>query len=371
VRQFYFLFAFVPAMFACKKNTSQQTSSEQTLTFEESRTMGSDIGLQPMEVAMTLDDGPVPESLPLAKKLRDLEVPVTYFMIGINIQSYPQVVKEIADLKFSSGPFAGQPATIIANHSWDHKRKNNGIACIACDGTEYANMEIQKTDSLIAGYITARNKPFFFRAPGGNFFRKEVPEEVQSLNEINKTLNKYIGPMFWDVSGDVEPVCADLTAEKCGDYYMDQIRARARSHGVVVLAHDIHEKTRNMLVGAGNYSGIIAQMKNEGFKFVHLDKYPAALSKFGKVPANEFGEVQFDAERSGEKVYNFKVRVKNAVRIEVYIDRLAQPLFKGDGSSISNRQAISNGGRRTFVVKGFDAQNRQVAQGNRSVEIPY
>lgn len=359
------------AVAACKKPAEQMVSDEQALAFEDSLTSGSQIGLQPMEVALTLDDGPAPESLPLAKKLRDLEVPVAYFMIGTNIQSYPQVTKEIAELKFASGPLAGKPATIIANHSWNHKRKNSDIACIACDGTEYANMEIQKTDDLISGFVTRANKPFFFRAPGGNFFRRDVPEEVKSLQEINKNLSKYIGPFFWDVSGDVEPVCLKATAEKCGEHYMAQIRSKGRAHGIIILAHDIHEKTRTMLLGDGKYPGIIAQMKNEGFKFVHMDKYPAALGKFGTVPANEFGEVKFNAERVDSKTYRFKINVRGASRIEVFIDRLAKPLFSGTGTALESRQVISTGGQRIFLVKGFDGSNRQIAQGNRAVNIPY
>ena len=357
--------------FGCKIPQSKSLSEEQALGFEDSLASGSQIGLQPMEVALTLDDGPAPESLPLAKKLRDLEVPVAYFMIGTNIQSHPQITNEIAELKFNSGPLTGKPATIIANHSWNHKRKNNDVACIACDGTEYANMEIQKTDELIAGYVARANKPFFFRAPGGNFFRRDVPEEVKSLSDINKNLSKYIGPFFWDVSGDVEPVCLNSSAQKCGDYYMSQIRSKGRSHGIIILAHDIHEKTRMMLLGDSRYPGIIAQMKSEGFKFVHMDKYPNALGKFGSVPSNEFGEVRFSAQRVEGKVYNFKINVKGATRIEVYIDRLAKPLFSGSGSSVESRQSISTGGQRVFLVKGFDSTQKQIAQGNRSIDIPY
>lgn len=354
---------------ACKKVPSPDAAQEQTLGFENSLTSGAQIGLKPMEVALTLDDGPVPESLPLAQRLRDLEVPVTYFMIGINIQSYPEVTRKIAELKFSSGPLAGQPATILANHSWDHKRKASDIACIACDGTEYANMEIKRTDDLIAKYVNGANKPFFFRAPGGNFFRREVPEEVKSLSEVNKSLGKYIGPFFWDVSGDVEAVCLRTTAQKCGDHYMEQIRARGRSHGLIILAHDIHEKTRTMLLGNANYPGIIALMKQEGFKFVHLDKNPTALSRFGNVPSNEYGEVKLSAQKSDERVFSFSVSVKGASFIDVFVDKLSKPLFSGKGSSIASQQVFSSLGQRTFTIKGYDQSGRQIAQGSRSINL--
>ena len=365
VISFFMLSAFV----GCKKAPTPEAAQEQALGFENSLTSGSQIGLKPMEVALTLDDGPVPESLPLAQRLRDLEVPVTYFMIGINIQSYPEVTRKIAELKFSSGSLAGQPATILANHSWDHKRKSSDVACIACDGTEYANMEIKRTDDLIAKYVNANNKPFFFRAPGGNFFRREMPDEVKSLNEVNKRLGKYIGPFFWDVSGDVEGVCLSTTAQKCGDHYMNQIRSKGRSHGLIILAHDIHEKTRTMLLGNDKYPGIIALMKNEGFKFVHLDKDPAALSRFGNVPSNEYGEVRLSAKKSFDRVYSFVVMVKGASFIEVFVDKLSSPLFSGKGSSIASQQIFSSLGQRNFTIKGFDHTGRQIAQGNRSINI--
>jgi peptidoglycan/xylan/chitin deacetylase (PgdA/CDA1 family) len=356
-------------LFACKKSVTPETAQEQALGFENSLTSGTQIGLKPMEVALTLDDGPVPESLPLAQKLRDLEVPVTYFMIGVNIQSFPEVTRKIAELKFTSGPMAGQPATILANHSWDHKRKNSDVSCIACDGTEYANMEIKRTDDLIAKYVNSNRQPFFFRAPGGNFFRRDVPEEVQSLNEVNKSLGKYIGPFFWDVSGDVEGVCLTSTAKQCGDFYMSQIRSKGRAHGIIILAHDIHQKTRTMLLGDGNYPGIIAQMKDEGFRFVHLDKYPAALSKFGTVPANEFGEVRLSAKKTNDNTFSISVDVRGAARIEVFVDKLSRPLFSGSGASITRQQVFSTLGQRVFTVKGFDKNDRQIAQGNRAVML--
>lgn len=361
--------ALIPIIAACKKSETSG-ADEQALGFENSLTSGAQIGLKPMEVALTLDDGPAPESLALAKKLRDLEVPVAYFMIGINIQSHPSVTKEIAELKFTSGPLAGQPATIISNHSWDHKRKNNGVACIACDGTEYALMEIQKTDNLIAPYVNKNNDPFFFRAPGGNFFRRELPEEVNSLNELNKTLSKYIGPFFWDVSGDVEPVCEKLSAEKCGDHYMAQIRGKGPKHGLIILAHDIHEKTRQMLLGSGTYPGLIAVMKKEGYRFVHMDKYPNALSKFGPVQNNEFGSVSLKATRAEGRAFVIDVTAKNAKRIEVFIDRLQKPLIAGTGSQLSSKQVISTGGQRTFQIKGYDESNNLIALGSRLVDLP-
>jgi peptidoglycan/xylan/chitin deacetylase (PgdA/CDA1 family) len=368
----FFLFPLLVSFAACTKKPAQEVKAEEkALVFEDALTAGWQVGLKPMEVALTLDDGPVPESLEIAKKLRDLEVPVTYFFIGINIQSFPQITKEIAELKFTSGPLKGQPATIIANHSWDHKRKNNGVACIACDGTEYAEMEIKKTDDLIAGYVNSANKPFFFRAPGGNFFRRNVPSEVSSLAELNKTLNKYIGPFFWDVSGDVEEVCNGLSAAKCGDVYMSQIRAKGQRQGIIILAHEIHEKTRQMLIGNDSYPGIVNIMKREGYNFVSLDKYPDALSKFGPVPGNEFGEIKFDVNQGDGRTFKIDVNVKDAARVEVFIDRLQRPFFTGDGPQISSQQTISSGGQRVFQIKGYDKENKLVALGRRVVAIPF
>ncbi|MFB7898053.1 polysaccharide deacetylase family protein [Streptomyces xiamenensis] len=62
------------------------------------------------KIAITLDDGPHPTYTPqVLKLLRTYKVPGTFFVIGENAHSHPDLVRAIAD-----------EGHVVANHSWSH-----------------------------------------------------------------------------------------------------------------------------------------------------------------------------------------------------------------------------------------------------------
>lgn len=341
----------------------------QKLFFEDSLTSGSQIGLKPGEIALTLDDGPAPESLDFAKKMAEMEVPVTYFLIGQNVKANPGIAKAMSEIRFSSGPQKGQIAHIIANHSMHHKRKNNSIVCIVCDGADYAIDEIADADKLLAPLIKTQNKPFLFRAPGGNFFRKGVSNEPAQLAAVNESLSKYIGPFFWDVDGDVNPGPCDGGAQACNEFYISQSKARGASRGLIVLAHDVVAKTRTMLVGTAGFQGYIARMRAAGFKFVAMDKSPTDLQKFGNVPSREIGVVSMKTTKVSPTKFRFEISVEGATRLEVKIDGLEAPLFKADSGTLDTEREFQKKGNRFLTITGFNAAGKVVGLGVRQFFI--
>src|SRR5690606_15469160 len=87
-------------------------------------------------VALTFDDGPtenVNEILPLLEKY---DVKATFFLIGQDIEKYPEEAKEIAE--------AGHQ---LGNHTYSHNR-------MIFKSPSFIKEEIEKTDELIrkAGY---------------------------------------------------------------------------------------------------------------------------------------------------------------------------------------------------------------------------
>ncbi|MEO7717691.1 MAG: polysaccharide deacetylase family protein [Capsulimonas sp.] len=64
------------------------------------------------EVALTIDDGPDPRYGPqIAQMLHDKGVAATFFVVGIRVKQYPEVIKKIDSLGFE-----------IQNHTYDHQR---------------------------------------------------------------------------------------------------------------------------------------------------------------------------------------------------------------------------------------------------------
>jgi peptidoglycan/xylan/chitin deacetylase (PgdA/CDA1 family) len=62
------------------------------------------------EIALTIDDGPSPIYTPqILRLLAKHRVTATFSMIGINVQAYPHIAREVAE--------AGH---VIVNHTWTH-----------------------------------------------------------------------------------------------------------------------------------------------------------------------------------------------------------------------------------------------------------
>ena len=60
-------------------------------------------------VALTFDDGPSPDTLEILDFLRDENIKATFFLIGREVEKYPEIVKRIAADKHE-----------IGNHSYSH-----------------------------------------------------------------------------------------------------------------------------------------------------------------------------------------------------------------------------------------------------------
>src|SRR5690606_22290950 len=105
---------------------------------------------------------------------------------------------------------------------------------------------------------------------------------IAALNEGADTMggkiNKYIGPIKWDIGGAVTKVSAadwacwtqaKLSVTVCRERYMKEIEAKKSG---IILVHDINKKTAEMLIGDGKKTGLIDQALAKGYKFVPINK---------------------------------------------------------------------------------------------------
>ncbi|MDQ0418111.1 peptidoglycan/xylan/chitin deacetylase (PgdA/CDA1 family) [Croceifilum oryzae] len=106
-------------------------------------------------IALTFDDGPdqvyTPKVLDILKKYR---VKATFFLVGNNVEKYPQVVKRIA-----------QEGHQIGNHSYDH-------ANLKKLPDKAYHEQIEKTGRLIRNLVGYTPKAF--RPPYGSLSEKQV-----------------------------------------------------------------------------------------------------------------------------------------------------------------------------------------------------
>jgi len=110
-------------------------------------------------VALTFDDGPDRLTPAFLKKLKQLKVKASFFVLGANVGEHPQIVRQ-----------AAQQGHTIANHTYGHPDMRSL-------GRRDQQTEIVRTQGLIEEATGSR--PYFFRFPGHDWNFKNVRQVAQ------------------------------------------------------------------------------------------------------------------------------------------------------------------------------------------------
>lgn len=221
------------------------------------------------KIALTYDDGPTEEvTSALLKLLRKYNIKATFFLVAKEVEGQEAVLNRMrAD------------GHIIANHSYSHKNLKNNLYY-----TDINALFHQVVDShrVIAPFMNPSHR-MYFRAPYGAW----TPSHAAKLNK-RKAVRDYIGPVFWNIGGEISPkgtrptstkrinAAADwdcwsddpkrgiypLSVEVCAAGYWKEITAK---QGGVVLMHDKSMKTVQMS------ARLIPALLDAGYSFVTLD----------------------------------------------------------------------------------------------------
>lgn len=141
---------------------------------------------------------------------------------------------------------------IIGNHTTEHPRLSDALY----SRPEKLIKEILTIHKLIQPFLPNLNnltKRWYFRAP----FAAWASQRAETLNQ-HPELNSYIGPILWDVGGEFKESkdgsiysAADwacwskkVSVETCALGYLKEVQ---RKGGGVILLHDIHLETAEML----------------------------------------------------------------------------------------------------------------------------
>lgn len=183
-------------------------------------------------VALTFDDGPnEPYTSRVLEILRNYDVTATFFLIGKNVEYYPDTARRIlAD------------GHAIGNHSYTHSR----LALM--EGPKYTELDLaQKTIEQVTGV-----KPHIFRPPYG----EKTPWQLDYIK------SKGLVTITWDVSANDPNISDPYTIA-------DRIISKTRS-GSIILLHDgrgiRHGFDRSPTVKA--LPMVIDALLEEGYSFV-------------------------------------------------------------------------------------------------------
>jgi chitin deacetylase len=185
-------------------------------------------------VALTFDDGPIPEfTEEVLSLLREEEVKATFFVTGTELERYPALGRKIVA--------AGHE---LGNHTFSHRR-------MVGQSPDFIREEVERTDQLIrdVGY----QRPIHFRPPFG---KKLLLLPYYLARTGRKTIT-------WDV----EP---DSTAEVAEESSRIEayVRDRARP-GSIILLHVMYPGRQTSMDAV---PGIIQVLKERGYRFATVSE---------------------------------------------------------------------------------------------------
>ena len=204
-------------------------------------------------IAMTFDDGPSSANTPrLLEILKQRNIKATFFLIGQNVASNPDIVRRIlAD------------GHEIGNHSWTHPQ-------LSKLSDDRVTAEITKTQDAIkdaSGFT-----PTILRPPYGAITARQR-EWIESQFGLSVILWS-VDPFDWKRPG------ASVITQRI----LSQVRP-----GAIILSHDIHKQTVDAM--PATLDGLIAK----GYKFVTVTQL-IAMNKPKPLPTSI---VKPGAEQSG------------------------------------------------------------------------
>lgn len=184
-------------------------------------------------VALTFDDGPTMKTDEILSILEELNVKVTFFVVGADLEKNLSLGQKIVR--------AGHE---LGNHSYAHKR-------MVLKSYDYIRQEIEKTDQLIrkAGYTGE----ILFRPPNG---KKLFLLPYYLRQHERKTI-------MWDVEPDSYPEIAGSSRE-ITKHVMENTKP-----GSIILLHVMFD-SRSESVKA--IKGIVTGLRERGYRFITVSE---------------------------------------------------------------------------------------------------
>jgi peptidoglycan-N-acetylglucosamine deacetylase len=189
---------------------------------------------EPAKIAyLTIDDGPSDNTVRILKILKDEEVRATFFVIGRQVERYPELLKQ----EYEQG-------NAIGNHTYSHN-----YAEIYKDPDAYM-ANIKKNEELIYNLVGIR--PKIIRTPGGT----QGHFHISYYNAVDA--QDYL-VYDWNVStGDAAAPL--VPAKQIVANVMNQVPGKNR---VIILMHDAPGKTTT----PDALPQIIQFLKKQGYEF--------------------------------------------------------------------------------------------------------
>ena len=223
------------------KSRATPTPTEPPITFNSVHVYHQGAGGE-HQVAITFDDGPDPRWTPkILDILKAANVKAAFFLVGVNAERYPGLVRRIVDEGHE-----------IGNHTWSHPN-------LGKISDEAVRRELQKTDDAIAAAIGKR--PTLMRPPYGSITARQ-----------KKWIHEEFG--YKIIIWDVDP----LDWKRPGPSVVTARILKETHAGSIVLSHDIHPPTIEAMPATFD------QLMKKGFKSVTVTELLAMATPIPPKP---------------------------------------------------------------------------------------
>lgn len=178
------------------------------------------------KIALTFDDGPHPEyTLQMLDLLKEKKVKATFFLLGQQVEKYPDIVKRME-----------AEGHLIGNHSYKHEQLSKLSSIQACS-------QVNKTNELI--YAITGKYPEYLRPPFGDW-KDKLDCEVNMIE------------VLWDV--DTRD-WSSQNKEKIVKKVVTNVK-----EGDIILMHDSFQSTVSAT------EEIIDILQKDGYEFVTVEE---------------------------------------------------------------------------------------------------
>ncbi|MFH1169186.1 MAG: polysaccharide deacetylase family protein, partial [Chloroflexota bacterium] len=208
-------------------------------------------------VALTFDDGPnEPYTSEILDILASYNIKATFFLIGQNVELYPQTARLIA-----------AEGNVIGNHSYSHLA-NHAL-------TEYGARDLIKAQQVI--FNVTGVTPHLYCPPHG----KKSPWEMYAAKEAG------LIEVTWSVSANDQHILA-FWGEPSPEAFAREIASRSKPGGIILLhdgygtSHGTAKSDTSLTVKA--LPLIIEQLQAEGYSFVTVPELLNVPEYIGGLP---------------------------------------------------------------------------------------
>lgn len=375
VSAFFALCALSTLTFAagCSSSTVEQDDPGSEDELSTKNLAAGDFGLADHEVVLTIDDGPGPRTPELVDFLVKEKVPAVFFEVGKNARANPEAVAHVVE---NAAKVPGN--LIIGNHSMNHSM--TPLPQMGRDGAmrEILDADAIEKDSIQKAQANFPSATFFFRPPFGAFTALGSAN-IATINQ--SAAGKYVGPVFWNIGGELNAqFSADWacwgkngrTVGACMDGYIREAKARGRG---LILVHDVHSKTVDMLTGTGDANGrsLIKELRAAGFKFVGLRSHEAALANYANGQQQLQASTDVDIVAKTDVLDDGQVQVsiesQGAAKLKIIFDNDTQGAQVTSDAHPTLKKALAPG-QHFVTVAALDAQGHVLKAEKATFIVP-